>query len=266
MKRTTITTGFLLFLSIVSACADDAAMVPFDEENDEETSEEGDASGDEGESEEGDESGAEDSDSEEEVNLYPSCDDLQDPGLETKPIIGAPVNHLKGFDHNGDPFSLCDLAGKPAIIDISFWGCGPCEAWAEWLGSSEPAPDADNYFGGAEGAKFLKDRLADGTLQWVTVLTMGVEPPGGAMMTITPVTVEDAKKWHEAFPAENAIVMAPTLPEGAEDLLTWADTYWDVYYNPFFAGVTAHFTWATFDIDWEQGGKEFLQEHVGYEG
>ena len=86
-----------------------------------------------------------------------ACADYTDPGIENF-SVGGPVNHLTGLDAYGEPTSLCRFAGKPTVVDMSFWGCPPCEGVSAWL-AGDPEDIHDNYLGQKVDREMIRDKV-----------------------------------------------------------------------------------------------------------
>ena len=213
----------------------------------------GDDSGEEGDDETGDEAG---DDSGGDAGTADSCEGLEDPGLTTAPVEGAAVNHLQGVGPEGETISFCDYAGKVTIIDFAFTTCGPCQGFAEYIGSGT-ADVGSAFFGSAENDQLVMDKLAAGEIGMLTLLAAGEQD--------VP-TAQDAKNWHDAYPIVNAEVMSVVTPETMGGPLEWLYQNWGVSGYPTLAGVSSDFKWAGWSLGENPGVSTtmptFIQNHI----
>ncbi|EDM78155.1 hypothetical protein PPSIR1_00440 [Plesiocystis pacifica SIR-1] len=107
-----------------------------------------------------------------------------DPGWGSL-AVGEPVKHIGATNHLGEEANLCDYAGTPIAVDVSAVWCGPCHQASSFLAGI----DANDPFTGM--GQQLLDLIADGTIQWVTIL--GQNQGGG------DAAASDATAWDEMY-------------------------------------------------------------------
>ena len=117
----------------------------------------------------------------------PEKDDIEDPGWEGTPAVGATFPRFVGLDQFGDEVDLYDFAfqGKPIAIDLSTWWCGFCQEMALWL-------DYRPSFYDTLYDSTIPDLVADGEIYWITILFEDFD--GNA------ASHSDVAGWYIAFP------------------------------------------------------------------
>lgn len=153
------------------------------------------------------------------------CTQHADPGLDIPASLGAPVVHWSTVDQYGEDFELCDLGGRPILLDISASWCGPCQGMAAWMAGQSESNDLAPWAA-------LRALVAEGELHWLTIL---IEGPEG-----DPATIEDADSWHTAYPNDNIPVVIDPLGEIVPGQF-WASGY------PGWAVIDASFRWDGID-------------------
>lgn len=133
-----------------------------------------------------------------------------DPGFAAAITEGAKVAHAELIGTDELAFNLCEMEGKPLVMEVGAVWCGPCQSYGKAL-----AQDLETTFaeidaqGGLtdEDKMLLKDnirRLHDsvqqGVLQWMTVL-------------LDNATLTDIQGWEAQFPS-NAVVAIPADSAG----------------------------------------------------
>lgn len=124
-------------------------------------------------------------------------DQIEDPGFDGMPGVGAVIPRLVARDQFGQLVDLYDFAlhGRRVVIDLSALWCGACKELAAWLGG-EPSPLFDDK---PEYAS-IPGRVASGEIYWVTIVFE--DAVGNA------ATAEHAVAWAEAYPHPNVVVLA----------------------------------------------------------
>jgi len=116
-----------------------------------------------------------------------------DPGLGISAEVGAPVAHWSTLDDEGEVFELCELGGRPILLDISASWCPPCQGTANWMAE---ATDIEAFMPWVP----LKRVVAEESFVWVTILTEGPEVDVAA-------TVADAAAWESNYRNPNIPVV-----------------------------------------------------------
>ena len=131
-------------------------------------------------------------------------DQIDDPGWDSEPSIGATLPHFIGIDQFGEQVDFYDFAGQgvPIALDLSTVWCSPCNAVAEWLdGQTElPLQDDEPYIWWDDDYSVVRDMVDNQEVIWITVL---YEDNDGENATVT-----DAEEWYAAYPHELIPVIA----------------------------------------------------------
>ena len=175
----------------------------------------------------GEDSGGEDSGGDDGGGM--GCDSV-DPGSDSAPEIGDPVAHFEAVDYNGEPFNLCDYAGKPILVVSSYEGCGACEEFAGDLAGS----------GGQWGSAELVEAVNTKKVIVIEYLTDG-----------------DPKAWHDKYPNDNVIV-------ANDHDMNFQNYFAKDYYAPYMAVIGPDFRWEFFDPLYDQWGADGVELATDY--
>jgi thiol-disulfide isomerase/thioredoxin len=137
----------------------------------------------------------------------PTKDDIENPGYEGKNKVGKIIPRFVGPDQFGDDIELYDFGnqGKLTILDMSASWCYYCKEMAKWL-----EYDTNNYYDQNNfGYEAIRESIADGTVQWVTVL--GQNNNSGLP------TKNTVKSWYNKYPHEKI----PVLADLDNSLVNW---------------------------------------------
>lgn len=129
-----------------------------------------------------------------------------DPGFGAAITQGAKVAHAELIGTDEVPFNLCEMEGKPLVMEVGAVWCGPCQSYGKAL-----AQDLETTFAEIdaqeglteedkvllkENIRRLHDSVQQGVLQWMTVL-------------LDNATITDIQGWEAQFPS-NAVVAIPS--------------------------------------------------------
>lgn len=111
--------------------------------------------------------------------------------------------NIESRDHNGDPFGLYALYGRPIVLDFSAGWCGPCRA-------------------AAEHAQEVQDQYSDTGLLYITVL---VETAEGNVPT-----AKDVQAWAQEYGNTSSLVIGGSRAMLESAGGTWALSGWPTFY------------------------------------
>jgi thiol-disulfide isomerase/thioredoxin len=122
-------------------------------------------------------------------------DQIDDPGFDGTPEVGAVVPRLVSYDQFGDRVDLYDFAlhDKKVVLDLSALWCGPCKDLASWLEGEPSTLDESPELSP------IREMVNAGEILWITVLFEdGFGNPAGP---------EQAVAWAEAYDNPHVAVL-----------------------------------------------------------
>lgn len=130
---------------------------------------------------------------------YADKDSIEDPGLDTVGKEGKIFARFVGPDQFGEEVEVYDYAGqgKLTVIDLSGIWCYYCNEMGKWMEGRRSF--FDDYASSYSFIDGLPDLVANGDLQWITILDSDV--------TGNSIEVEEQAGWAEDYENDKIAVL-----------------------------------------------------------
>lgn len=132
----------------------------------------------------------------------PDKDDIEDPGWDSTPAVGAVMPRFRAVDQYGEEVDLYDFAyqGRPIAIEVGTRFCTPCKEVAAFYSNNDSSILEDDYPWWRDEYADVRRQIEEGEIYWITVL----------FSAGTPADAEDTAWWHEQWPNHKIAVLADT--------------------------------------------------------